>query len=315
MPNNTNPWTRREVLWGAAASLAAASSSAAAPDEKPAGKPTLCMFSKHLAHLGYKDLGRTLRELGFPGVDLTTRPGGHVLPERVAEDLPTAFQALESEGIRTPMITTGLTSLKDPAARPTLQTAAKLKIPYWKAGYYRYRDLSKLEDTLREVKREIEALAALSQHAGIQGGFHNHSGTYVGAAMWDHWWILRDTDPKTFGFYFDPCHATIEGGDAGWQIGFHRLAGRINMVSIKDFYWEKQGGEWQVRMCPLGEGMVNFPKFFELLAASGFAGPISLHLEYELDAPTEAARHEKELAAIEKDHAYLKQQVEKAYSR
>jgi sugar phosphate isomerase/epimerase len=312
MPTEKNPWTRREMLLGAA-SLATASSAAAVPDTKPAGKPTLCLFSKHLPHLGYKDLARTLRELGFPGVDLTTRPQGHVLPERVAEDLPKAFEALRSEGIELPMITTGLTSLSDPAARPTLSTAAKLKVPYWKLGYYRYRDLSKFDETLREVKREVEGLAGASRHAGIRGGFHNHSGTYVGAAIWDHWWILRDTDPQAIGFYFDPCHATIEGGDGGWQIGFQRVAGRIHMVAIKDFYWEKQGGEWKVRMCPLGEGMVNFPKFFQLLAASGFSGPISLHVEYEIEGPTESARREKEMAAIEKDYAYLKQQFAKAF--
>jgi sugar phosphate isomerase/epimerase len=59
--------------------------------------------------------------------------------------------------------------------------------------------------------------------------------------------------------------------------------------------------------------MVDFPKFFQLLAASGFAGPISLHVEYEIEAATEAARREKELAAIEKDFKYLKQQTEKAF--
>jgi sugar phosphate isomerase/epimerase len=238
-----------------------------------------------------------------------------VLPERAAEDLPKAFDALQSEGIELAMITTGLTSLNDPAARPTLNTAAQLKVPYWKLGYYRYRDLSKLDDTLAEVKRQVEGLAAASQHAGIHGGFHNHSGTYVGAALWDHWWVLRDTDPQSIGFYFDPCHATIEGGEGGWQIGFQHLAKSIHMVAIKDFYWEKKGGEWQAQMCPLGEGMVNFPKFFQMLAASGFSGPISMHVEYEIEAPTEAARREKEVAAIQKDYAYLKQQVEKAFNR
>jgi sugar phosphate isomerase/epimerase len=320
MTTNMNPWTRREILLGtaaaslAAASPAAASPAAAAPNNKAPGKPTLCLFSKHLPYLGYKDLARTLRELGFPGVDLTTRAQGHVLPERVAEDLPKAFAALQNEGIELAMITTGLTSPSDPTARPTLETAAQLKVPFWKLGYYRYQDLSKLDDRLNEVKRDVEGLAAASRHAGICGGFHNHSGTNVGSAMWDHWWVLRDTDPQSIGFYFDPCHATIEGGEGGWQIGFHRLTPGIHMVAIKDFYWEKQGGKWQVRMCPLGEGMVNFPKFFQMLAASGFSGPISMHVEYEIDGPTEAAKREKELAAIQKDYAYLKPLVEKAFN-
>ena len=55
-------------------------------------------------------------------------------------------------------------------------------------------------------------------------------------------------------------------------------------------------------MCPLGEGMVNFPEFFKMLAATGFHGPISLHMEYEIEAPTEAARREKVLAATERDY-------------
>ncbi len=315
MPTPTNPWTRREMLLGtAAASLAAAVPVPAAPKSKPAGKPTLCLFSKHLPYLGYKDLASTLRQLGFAGVDLTTRAQGHVLPERVAEDLPKAFEALQNEGIELPMITTGLTSLSDPTARPTLETAARLKIPFWKLGYYRYGDLTKLDDRLNEVKGEVERLAALSRQVGMRGGFHNHSGTVVGAATWDHWWALRDTDPQSIGFYFDPCHATIEGGLGGWQIGFQRLAASIHMVAIKDFYWEKQGGKWEAVMCPLGEGMVNFPKFFEMLAASGFSGPISMHVEYEVEAPTEAAKREKELAAIQKDYAYLKPLVEKAFA-
>lgn len=301
------------MLLGASAA-AAAGAAVAAPASNPAGKPTLCLFSKHLPYLGHKELARTLREMGFAGADLTVREQGHVLPERAAEDLPKAFEALQGEGIQVPMITTGLTSIRDATARPTLYTAAQLKIPYWKLGYYRYGDLSKLEDTLRDVKRDVEGLAALSQHAGIRGGFHNHSSTYVGAAQWDHWWVLRDTDPQSIGFYYDPCHATIEGGNGGWQIGFSHLAGRVNMVAIKDFYWEKQEGKWTERMCPLGEGMVNFPKFFKMLAASGFAGPISLHMEYEIEAPTEAARREKEMAAIERDFKYLKQEVGKAFA-
>ncbi len=303
-----NP-TRRQILLGtAAASFAGVRQSRAAR----AG-PILCLFSKPLPHLGYRELASTLRQLGIPGVDLTTRPGGHVLPARVVDDLPRAAAALQDEGIAISMITTGLTALGDPAARPTLYTAGKLEIPFWKLGYYRYQDLSQLDDTLRRVKRDVEGLAALSQHAAIEGGFHNHSDTFVGAAMWDHWWVLRDTDPRWMGFYFDPCHATIEGGAAGWRIGFHRLAERIKMVAVKDFYWEKQGAQWKVKMCPLGRGMVNYPEFFRMLAGIGFNGPISLHIEYEIEAPSESARREKVLLAIERDYAYLQKQVQAAF--
>lgn len=299
--------TRREAL----AAAVAATAPAAGAGERP--RPKLCLFTKHLPGLAYKELARTLGALGFAAADLTVRPRGHVLPERVERDLPAAYEALAAEGIETPMITTGLLSSRDPAARPTLYTAARLGIPFFKLGYYRYRNLLELEPFLARVKTDVESLAAVAAHAGIVGGFHNHSGTYVGSSLWDHWWILRDTEPEHVGFYFDPCHATIEGGSAGWEIGFHRLKSRLKMVACKDFAWEKRAGEWKAAMCPLGQGMVDYPKFFRLLADSGFAGPISLHVEYPIEAPTEAQRIEQEMLAIETDFQYLRRQYESVY--
>ncbi|MDA1312390.1 MAG: sugar phosphate isomerase/epimerase [Acidobacteria bacterium] len=311
MPN----LTRRDVLIAATATggVLASQSAQAAARSGDGKKPTLCLFSKPLPFLGYSELGKALGEMGIPGVDLTTRPSGHVLPENVERDLPKAQADLKKHGVEISMITTGLTSIDDPAARPTLHTAARLGVPFFKLGYYRYEDLSQLDSTLAEVKREVEGLAGLAQQAGIQGGFHNHSGAYVGAAMWDHWWALRDTDPRWMGFYFDPMHATVEGGGAGWKIGFQRLASRLKMVSVKDFFWEKRAGKWTHDVCPLGEGMVDLPAFFRTLAATDFDGPITLHVEYEIQGATESARRDNVLAAIEKDYKYLKKIYNEAY--
>src|SRR5947207_8627811 len=121
---------RRDFLLSAAAAQVAAQT--AAP------RFTLCFFSKHLPNLSYDDLGKTLKSAGFDGVDLTVRPGGHVLPERAAQDLPRAVEAIRSHGIEVPMITTELTAASDPSARPILSTAAQLKIPFFKLGYWKY---------------------------------------------------------------------------------------------------------------------------------------------------------------------------------
>lgn len=276
--------------------------------------PAICMFSKHLSFLDYRQLGTVLKQVGFDGVDLTVRPKGHVLPENVERDLPLAVEAIRTEGIDVPMITTNLTSPDDPTALPTLRTAARLGIPYYKLGYYYYDDLERLDATLARIKKSVEGLAALGSRAGIQGGFHTHNGRTVGAAMWDNWWIQRDLGLPAMGFYFDPCHATIEGGNWGWKIGFHRLASRINIVSLKDFYWEKKSGKWRVRYCPMGEGMVRFDEFFQLLASIGFHGPISIHLEYEITGATETARHHNTLSAIEKDLRFVQGKLTQAYS-
>jgi len=282
---------RREFLLNAGAVSLAAQTAPA--------RPALCLFSKHLPKLNYDELGRTLKQLGFDGVDLSVRPGGHVLPERVTEDLPRAVEAIRAHGVSVPMITTGLLSASDPAARPTLATAARLKIPYYKLGYWRYRTAD-VEKTIIDVRRDVHGLVELGKEHGIQAGFHNHSGDYVGSPVWDTRSIIDGMDPRWVGYYFDPCHATIEGGAAGWRLSYQIAARRLNMVALKDFYWEKAGGKWRIKWCAMGDGMVDWPAFFTMLKAAGFRGPVSLHIEYD---PAD------ELEAIARDLAFMKRQM------
>ena len=45
------------------------------------------MFSKHLQEYNVAQMGDIVAQMGFEGIDLTVRPGGHILPERVKEEL------------------------------------------------------------------------------------------------------------------------------------------------------------------------------------------------------------------------------------
>jgi L-ribulose-5-phosphate 3-epimerase len=266
-------------------------------------RPALCLFSKHLPKLNYAELSHTVKQMGFDGVDLTVRAEGHVLPERAAEDLPRAVEAIRGQGLSVAMITTGLTSASDPAARPTLATAGRLGVPFFKLGYWQYSSAVSIESRIAEVRRDVAALVAMGKEHGIAAGYHNHSGHYVGAAVWDTRSIIGDMDPKWIGYYFDPCHATAEGGEGGWQISLRMALARIKMVAIKDFFWEKRAGKWEMRMCPLGEGMVRWPEVFAALRGARFTGPISMHVEYE---PADES-------AIARDFAFLRKQVNAAY--
>jgi sugar phosphate isomerase/epimerase len=85
------------------------------------------------------------------------------------------------------------------------------------------------------------------------------------------------------------------------------------MIAVKDFFWEKGPKGWQQRNCPLGEGMVDWKAFHAALAHSGFKGPVSLHLEYEIPGATAAAKQEATLAAAARDLAVLKAGLAEAY--
>jgi len=277
----------------------------------PAFRGTVCFFSKHLPRLDGRGLARALKPLGFGGVDLTARPGGHVDPKRVAQDLPVFVDAIRGEGLLVPMITTDLTSIEDPAARPTLETAAALRIPFFKPGYYHYA----FQDVRGEVAAagaKLRALAGLSASTGVYLGYHNHAG-YIGGNIWDVAPIVDALPAKSAGYYFDVRHAVVEGGDAGWRTAFQIVAPRLAMIAVKDFYWEKTASGWRIRNCPMGEGMVNWKAYFAMLAKAGFHGPVSLHLEYEIAGATPDAVEQNTLAAAARDIAFVNARLTEAY--
>lgn len=270
-------------------------SAAAAPAalNAAAARPTLCFFSKHLQDMSYDQVGKALKDAGFAGVDLTVRPQGHVLPEKVADDLPRAYEAIRSHGLQVPMISTGLISASDPAARPTLKTAAHLGIPYFKMGYFRWGN--DVPGTIAQVKSALEDLLALAKEYGISAGMHNHIG-YVGQAVWDTQSMIAGMDPKRMGYYFDFQHATSLGFGNQWEINLRLAAPRLLMVATKDFNWDKSSGTYKTVSCPLGEGAVDWSKAFAVLASLKFAGPLSIHQEYK--APDRLAAANKDLELV-----------------
>src|SRR5258708_5777067 len=310
----TREFPRRRFIETAAAAgtLAALSPRAALFGEAPGFRGTLCFFSKHLPGMDAHRLGRTLKTLGFGGVDLTVRPGGHIDPKRVAQDLPPFVTGIRQEGLAVPMITTELVSDADPAARPTLETAAALGIPYFKPGYYHYAfaDVRKERDA---AAAQLRGIAAISAGTGVHMGFHNHAG-YIGGGIWDIAPVIDTLDPKSAGYYFDVRHAVVEGGDGGWRTPFNLVAPRRAMIALKDFFWDKPPAGWRQHDCPMGEGMVNWKAYFAMLAKAGFHGPASLHLEYGVPGATPEAREENTLVAAAKDLAFVKARVAEAYS-
>src|SRR5579884_516285 len=282
--------------------LGAAAAGAAALAANGGAGLQWCLFSKPLPDLGYDELGRTVKELGFAGIDLTVRSKGHVLPDRVTEDLPRAIDAFDKHGLRVPMVTTELTSAQDATARNILRTASRLGVTHFKPGYWRY-GTGDVTARVKQVGQDVRGLADLAAEHRIAMGLHNHSGTYVGEAVWDTWEMIRDLDPRWTGFYYDAGHATVEGGLGGHEITLRLALPRLKMVALKDFYWQQEGAQWKTIWCPIGNGAVDWRAFFGAIQKADFHGPVSLHMEYPTDNAIASNRHDieyvkRQLAAV-----------------
>ncbi|MGH9425243.1 MAG: sugar phosphate isomerase/epimerase family protein [Terriglobia bacterium] len=246
-------------------------------------KPVVCLFSKHLGWIkDYDPLAERTASLGFAGTDLTVRPGGHVLPERVEEDLPKAFESLKKAGAPVVMITTRIQDPDDPTTRKILKTASSLGIRRYRRDGEKWEGSRDPLKRIAELQGRIHELALLNREYELFAGIHNHSGFDLGATPWEVYELVKMEDPRWIGSNFDVAHATIEGGLGGWRSGFRLLAAaaRIQMLALKDFVWKKQGDKWEPNFCELGRGMVDFKTFFGYLKEINFSGPISMHFEY-----------------------------------
>lgn len=261
---------------GMAAALALPGVSRAAGEELE-----VHVFSKHLQWLGYDDMAATAARLGFDGVDLTVRPGGHVEPSRVREDLPRAVAAVRRHGLKAELMTTAVTDAADPLAQDVLRTAAEQGIRQYRLGYYHYPDDGALPDHLAHFREQVEALASLNEELGLTGAYQNHAGTLVGASMWEVHALLRDRDPRWMGAQYDIRHAVVEGGHS-WPLGLRLVRPHVVNIVAKDMRWAEEGEGWEVVNTPIGKGMVDFGEYFGLLKDYGLHVPVSMHYEYDL---------------------------------
>ena len=267
----------------------------------------ICVFSKHLQFLDYNQMAETAAEIGFDGVDLAVRPGGHVLPENVARDLPIAVKAIKSAGLKAPMMTTAITSASDFDSQAVLGIAANEGIKLYRMGYMEYDFEKGIDKTLDDKKFTIDKLVELNEFFGIIGNYQNHDGTNIGAAIWDLWTLFKNHDPDWIGVQYDIRHNIVEGARS-WPVDLHLVSPYIHSLVIKDFKWGIVDGKWRIINTPIGEGMVDFPKFFNMLKDMKIGGPISMHFEYPLaDKPIEEMSPDEATKAVSN---YMKKDLE-----
>ena len=313
--------TRRDFvgLLAAAVPLAGLAVNAHAADAKktapapaaPAGPTTVHVFSKPLADFSYADTAKLLAETGYGGIDYTVRVAqGHVLPDKVEEDLPRAIDAAHAAGLKVEMITTEIKSAREKDTEKLLRTAAKHGVKFYRLGNFTYDAKLSVIESLEKIQPQLKELGQLNQSLGLHGALQNHMGVRVGSPVWDLYELLRDIDPRGIGVQYDIRHATTEGGQS-WPLGLKLLKPWIKCTDVKDFRWQQSPGKAVVEGMPLGEGIVPLDAYFKLKKELGIGGPISVHLEYPPfeHGPKFASAAERRAAfvpALQKDSTVLK---------
>jgi sugar phosphate isomerase/epimerase len=294
-PTKSQSISRRAMLAAGALLLA--------PAARAKAKLKIAVFSKHLQFVQGEELAKAAAGVGFDGVDIALRTGGHIEPAAVAKDLPPLVAILRRHGLEVPMVTTGIADAETPFTEDILKVASELGIRNYRFGAYKWDATKPYDGQLESMKPRLAKLAVLNARYGMCAMYHTHSGAgVVGASIWDLWYLMRDLDPAAIGINFDVAHATIEGGLGGWIDSF-KITGRyLRGIAVKDFAWSKDAkGVAQAQWTPIGDGMVRLPQFFSMVAETPFSGPVQMHYEYPLGGANEG----KTAISIPKEEVYI----------
>ncbi len=263
------------------------------------------MFTKHLQELSVPDAGRAIKELGFDGVELTTRAGGHILPEEVESALPAAVEELQALGLAVPALVVEIHNRRTPHAAAVCRTAGALGATLLRTSSWCYLGLGSARPQLATARAECKELEDLGREYGVRICIHAHSGSYLsgqGALLAQ---ILDGRDPRYVGVSLDMGHLTVEGGIHGWRISMDLLRDYIGILAVKSFGWfhtqDPETGQhsWRATLVPLEEGLTQWTEVFEILGAIGWDGLVSLHSEYnDMTVPVRLEQTARDLAHI-----------------
>jgi len=277
------------------------------------GNRKIAVFSKALQWTELSQMADMVAEAGLDGLDLTVRPGGHVEPERVKDELPRYAEAMKKVGKEIVMLTTAINSADEPYTKDILATAGALGIGLYRMNWYAYDKQRSIEDNLVLYTEKLKGLAALNETHQIQAGYQNHSGASIGSPVWDLGLLLRQVNSPWVGSQYDIRHAVVEGANS-WSLGFEYVKPYINSIAIKDFLWGQPKGKWEVVNVPLGKGLVDFGAYFERAKTLPSDTPITLHQEYDLGGAEHGHRTAnitpvQMVKAMKDDLEFLKQRL------
>ncbi len=154
-----------------------------------------------------------------------------------------------------------------------------------KLGYFRFDPATM--DYWAEVDRIRTAFGRweeLGRRYNVRICYHTHSQRMMGLNCASLMHLLEGFDPQAIGAYIDPGHMAVEGEE--FAVGVAMVRRYLSIVSLKDVWVGRtaQGdhGAKAIRWVPAGEGVVDWSAVFAELVQVRFAGPLTIHCEFEV---------------------------------
>jgi sugar phosphate isomerase/epimerase len=238
------------------------------------------------------------REGVYGGVDEAVRhlPGAGIhhleINVRPEAELKKAAESCRAAGV-TPLTLSGGVACEDPASLQAVRDACRAA----KAIGVRLFFLSAHGPDRPAAMSRLRELGAFAADCGVTLCLETHPPFCLNAA--EMLKTMDEVNHPNVRVNFDTANIFYynQGMDSADELP--KVIGHVASVHLKD----TDGGFKSMNFPVFGEGVVRFPRIFEILAAADFDGPCTMELEGPLLKGLDAAgRHAKVLACM----AYLK---------
>jgi len=245
----------------------------------------LIYFTKYYPDLSPGQLGEKARASGADGLDLAVRPGHAINPDNVAQALPAAVKIWQGDGLICPLVTadTALIDPNTPDARRLFAACGDAGVGLIKLGYWTFQTGQDYWRQVDAIRAALEGFGKLAGKHAVKAVYHTHSGGYFGCNCAGLMHLLRDQDPSSLGAYLDTGHLSLEGEP--FRQGLAMVGEYLSAIAAKDYRRQPDASVdppvWKRETVKLGEGFFDWRDGLAALSEAGFAGPCSVHGEYE----------------------------------
>ena len=254
----------------------------------------IVIFTKHFKELDLKDLAGAIKEAGAEGADLCVRPGFPVEPSKAAADLPAAVRLFKDQGLCVAQITlpTDFIDPKAPGVEDVFAACAKAQVPLLKLGYWSLGEEG-YWPSVEKARGDLEGFARLAEKHRVKGMVHVHCGSLSMSSL-ATMNMVNGFDPKLIGVFADSGHQSVAGESPA--LALSAASEYLSSVALKDMVRENKNGKWREVVVPMGQGLVDLPGFVAAMKAEQYAGPVSIHCEYEYPLPELHAQAKRDVA-------------------
>jgi sugar phosphate isomerase/epimerase len=243
-------------------------------------------FPKFFKELSAEELGETLKDIGFDGVDVMVRDGYWVTYDTLKDSLPRYIKIMNSFALTTKTATTGLTNIHDPGFEDMYRVFADNGIEMYRYGGFGYRGMGTFHDDFQKARGIIAELEKLGEKHGVKAVIQMHGGTlHCNSAM--SYFLLEGRDPRYVGSHHDPGNMIQQEGHEDWEKSIDIIKPYLCYVGVKNSapflmpHRESYKLRWHKKWVTLADGLVDWERVLRVLKKAEYRGPLCFHSFYE----------------------------------